>query len=70
MPHSGAEGHIVDLAKSLCCVLGHDNLLSLHSFPPRSVHEYQHIKANLTSWGTEGNEGGGEQGPWEWRGRE
>lgn len=26
------------------------------------------LKQNLTSWGTEGNEGGGEQWPWEWRG--
>ena len=28
------------------------------------------LKQNLTSWRTEGNEGEGEQGPWEWRGRE
>lgn len=28
------------------------------------------LKQNLTSWGIEENDGGGEQGPWEWRGRE
>ena len=51
MPHSGVEGHIVDLAKSLCCVLGQDNLLSLCSFPPRSVHEYQRTEAKSDKLG-------------------
>ena len=66
MPHSSAEGHIVDLAKSLCCVLGQDCAL-FHLGVNMNISA---LKQNLTSWGTEGNEGGGEQGPWEWRGRE
>ena len=37
---SGSKGPVLAVARSLCCVLGHDTFLSQCLSPPRSINGY------------------------------